>query len=74
MKTNVKVEISNQFKGCNIDDVSVQWTHLVHKFRRIRKIMVNKDPLVTGINGSTQHPGWNLYEHMSHSFDILQLS
>lgn len=45
VKTNVKVEISNQFEDRTVDDVSVQWNHLVNKFRRIRKIMVNEDLL-----------------------------
>ena len=66
VKTNAKVEISNQFEDCTVDDVSVQWNHLVDKFRRIRKIMVNEDPSGTGTNDSAQQQGWDLYEQLTY--------
>ena len=66
VKTNAKVEISKLFESCSVEDVTVQWGHLVDHFRRTKKQYNNEDPTGTSAEDSmSQYPKWDLYRSMS---------
>jgi metal-responsive CopG/Arc/MetJ family transcriptional regulator len=67
VKTNAKLEISHLFEDCTVEDVTTQWTQLVDKFRRVRKVSNIEDPTGTSAEDSShvQLPQWDLYHTMS---------
>ncbi|KZS09831.1 Uncharacterized protein APZ42_025848 [Daphnia magna] len=66
VKTNAKLEISHLFENCTVEDVTTQWTQLVDKFRRVRKVSNIEDPTGTPTKDSRhQLPQWDLYHTMS---------
>ncbi|XP_045023471.1 uncharacterized protein LOC123467737 [Daphnia magna] len=65
VKTNAKLEISHLFENCTVEDVTTQWTQLVDKFRRVRKVSNIEDPTGTPTKDSRhQLPQWDLYHTM----------
>ncbi|KAK4017522.1 hypothetical protein OUZ56_032934 [Daphnia magna] len=66
VKTNAKLEISHLFENCTVEDVTTQWTQLVDKFRRVRKVSNIEDPTGTSTEDSRhQLPQWDLYHTLS---------